>query len=215
MDGVLLDSERIVIECWKRLAEKYGIEHIVETCLSVTGTSSIVTKNMFLAAYGQNFPYQKYKTEQYAIQEEMYPGGALPMKPGVTEIFDFLHSHGIPFALATSARREKAERELRADGIWDRFDYVICGDQLTASKPEPDIFLQAAAGLGASVPDCWVIEDSHNGIRAACNAGMHPVMVPDLMPVTEEMRELAEVILPSLSDVISYLTPFAGSTNFR
>lgn len=208
MDGILLDSERIVIECWKRLAERYGIRDVEKTCFAVTGTSSRVTEEIFMQTYGPDFPYRKYKTEQYAIQEEMYPGGALPLKPGVHEIFDHLHAHGVPFALATSAREAKVRYELEAVGIFGFFDFVICGDQLKASKPAPDIFLRAAEGLGADPKDCFVIEDSHNGIRAARNGGMHPVMVPDLMPVTQEMRDLAEAVLSSLFDVMTWLDEY-------
>ena len=205
MDGIILDSERIVIECWKRLAERYGIENVEETCFAVTGTSSKVTESIFMQTYGPDFPYRKYKAEQYAIQEDLYPGGTLPLKPGVCEIFRYLHEHGIPFALATSAREAKVKYELEAVGIFHLFDFVICGDQLTASKPAPDIFLRAAAGLGANPADCFVLEDSHNGIRAAHNGGMHPLMVPDLMPVTQEMLDLSEAVLPSLFDVMTYL----------
>ena len=72
------------------------------------------------------------------------------------------------------------------------------------SKPEPDIFLEACSRLGSEPEKCYVIEDSYNGIRAAHAAGMHPIMVPDLMEATEEMRGLAEVVLESLKDVRKY-----------
>ena len=73
------------------------------------------------------------------------------------------------------------------------------------SKPEPDIFLEACRRLGSRPENCYVIEDSHNGIRAAYAAGMHPIMVPDLMEVTEEMKELAEEIFESLYEVMEFL----------
>ena len=76
------------------------------------------------------------------------------------------------------------------------------------SKPEPDIFLEACRRLRSEPKKCYVIEDSYNGIRAAHAAGMHPIMVPDLMEPTEEMQGLAETILGSLYDVIGYLEPF-------
>ena len=72
-------------------------------------------------------------------------------------------------------------------------------------KPEPDIFLEACRRLGTRPENCYVIEDSHNGIRAAYAAGMHPIMVPDLMEVTEEMKSLAEEILGSLCAVQEFL----------
>ena len=74
-----------------------------------------------------------------------------------------------------------------------------------ASKPDPEIFLQAAASLGAEPARCFVIEDSFNGVRAAAAAGMRPLMVPDLLPPDGEMRRLAEAILPDLEAVGAYL----------
>jgi beta-phosphoglucomutase-like phosphatase (HAD superfamily) len=75
-------------------------------------------------------------------------------------------------------------------------------------KPDPEIFLKCAAQLGipeSKYSETFVIEDSHNGIRAAFDAGMQPVMVPDRLAPNEEMRQKAAVILPSLNDLIAWL----------
>ena len=90
-------------------------------------------------------------------------------------------------------------------GLLGYFDQIIGGDMVERSKPEPDIFLEACRRLGTRPENCYVIEDSHNGIRAAYAAGMHPIMVPDLMEVTEEMKSLAEEILGSLCAVQEFL----------
>lgn len=73
------------------------------------------------------------------------------------------------------------------------------------SKPAPDIFLKACETLGVNPEHAYAIEDSYNGIRAAHAGKLHPIMVPDLLPETAEMQEKAEVVLPSLFEVISYL----------
>ena len=72
-------------------------------------------------------------------------------------------------------------------------------------KPEPDIYLKACASLGVKPEHAIAIEDSFNGIRSASRAGMHPVMVPDLLQPDDEIQELAECVLPSLLDVIMYI----------
>lgn len=95
--------------------------------------------------------------------------------------------------------------EISDGGLLGYFDQIIGGDMVERSKPEPDIFLEACRRLGARPEKCYVIEDSHNGIRAAYAAGMHPIMVPDLMEVTEEMKELAEEIFESLYEVVEFL----------
>ena len=95
--------------------------------------------------------------------------------------------------------------QLRDAGILDFFDQVICGDMVERSKPAPDIFLKACEELGVKPERAYAIEDSYNGIRAAYAGKLHPIMVPDLLPETAEMREKAEVVLPDLLEVISYL----------
>ena len=76
---------------------------------------------------------------------------------------------------------------------------------VSRSKPEPDIFLAAAAALEADPTCCYVLEDSHNGIRAAYRAGMHPVMVPDMQQPTEEIRGIAEAVVENLLAALEYL----------
>ena len=73
------------------------------------------------------------------------------------------------------------------------------------SKPAPDIYLMTCERMGILPENAYAIEDSHNGIRSAHSAGLHPVMVPDMMPVTEEMRMLSEAVFDNLIQVKEYL----------
>ena len=108
-------------------------------------------------------------------------------------------------ALATSTIREKALPEIRNAGLESFFDQFICGDMIENGKPEPDIYLKACEALHVNPANACAVEDSFNGIRSASRAGMHPVMVPDLLQPDDEIRELAECVLPSLLDVIMYI----------
>ena len=88
------------------------------------------------------------------------------------------------------------------------FDAIVSGDMVERGKPDPEIFLKCAAQLGvpeSKYSEIFVIEDSHNGIRAARAAGMKPIMVPDLLPATDEMRRLSAAVLASLTDVIEWM----------
>ena len=197
MDGVIFDSERAVMQCWKELAEKYQIPDIEQTMKR--------TREIMLETYGADFPYDTYAKESSAIYHSRYDGGRLPMKPGVVELLTFLKEEGKKIALASSTRRQTVTNQLRDAGILDFFDQVICGDMVERSKPAPDIFLKACETLGVNPEHAYAIEDSYNGIRAAHAGKLHPIMVPDLLPETAEMQEKAEVVLPSLFEVISYL----------
>ena len=201
MDGVIFDTERLSQICWGEAAPRFGITDIDQTLPECTGVTETVVRGIFRRRYGEDFPYDAFRAECARVMWEKCPDGVLPMKDGARELLEQLRGLRVPVALATSTRRALVEEELAAAGIDSLFDYILCGDMVRVSKPAPDIFLQAAAGLNALPEECLVIEDSHNGIRAARAAGMFPVMVPDCMPVTDEMRALSGRILPTLREV--------------
>lgn len=205
MDGVIFDSERAVMQCWNEVASRHNIPNIEKAILACTGTTMVRTREIMLNLYGADFPYDEYAKESSAIFHSRYDGGRLPMKPGVKELLSFLKEHGKKIALASSTRQQVVTDELRDAGIIGYFDRIICGDMVSRSKPAPDIFLKACEELNVSPSDSYAIEDSYNGIRAAHAGGLHPIMVPDLLPADEEMQSLAETILPSLTSVMEYL----------
>ena len=205
MDGVIFDTEKVVVACWQEVAKKYGIPHIEDTCRKCLGLNQEATVRIFLDTYGEDFPYDIYAKESSAIYHSRYDGGRLPMKPGVVELLTFLKEDGKKIALASSTRRQTVTNQLKDAGILNFFDNVICGDMVEHSKPAPDIFLKACAELGVAPERAYAIEDSYNGIRAAHAGHLLPIMVPDLLPANEEMQEKAEVVLPDLFEVIAYL----------
>lgn len=205
MDGVIFDSERAVMQCWKEVASRHNIPDIEKAILACTGTTMVRTREIMLNLYGADFPYDEYARESSVIFHSRYDGGRLPMKPGVKELLTFLKEHDKKIALASSTRQQVVTDELRDAGVIEYFDRIICGDMVSRSKPAPDIFLKACEELNISPSDSYAIEDSYNGIRAAHAGGLHPIMVPDLLPADEEMQSLAEIVLPSLTSIMEYL----------
>jgi HAD superfamily hydrolase (TIGR01509 family) len=205
MDGVIFDSERLVIECWQVIAGKHNIPDIVEICMRVQGNNREETGKRFREKYGNDFPYEAYKKEVSELFRHLYGEGRLPLKPGVVEILEELKRKRVPLALASSTRTDIVKLELEEADLLHYFDAVLGGDMAVRSKPEPDIFFAAAKALGAAPANCYVLEDSFNGIRAAHRAGMHPVMIPDMQQPTEEIRGLAEVIVNDLTIALEYL----------
>ena len=123
----------------------------------------------------------------------------------MTETFGHLP---IPVGLASSSPRRMIDKVLQRHDVLRYFDVIVSGDMVEHGKPDPEIFLTCAAQMGISsegFQETYVIEDSHNGIRAAFDAGMQPVMVPDRLAPNEEMRQKAAAILPSLNDLIAWL----------
>lgn len=205
MDGVIFDSERLVVECWKEVAEKYGMEDVETACRACLGITRPEAKAVFRRKYGPDFDYDLRKQEMSDLFFARYGEGRLPMKPGIVEILTSLKEAGIPVALASSTRREVVTRELADAGIIHFFTQIICGDMVTRSKPDPEIFLTACQALGSDPARTAGIEDSFNGIRAAAAGGLRTIMVPDMLQPTEEIRSLTEAVLPSLHEVCAYL----------
>ena len=206
MDGVIFDSERAVFDCWRSLARRHGIEGIEGPYMECIGTNAAKTKEIMRAAYGAGFPYEEYAAEVSREYHAKYDGGRLPLKRGALNILEFLKKSGKKTALASSTRKETVIRQLEDAGLSHYFGAVVSGDMTAKSKPEPDIFLLACRRIGVRPERAFAIEDSYNGIRAASRGGLRPVMVPDLLPPTDEMRELSEAVFRSLDDVIKYFS---------
>ncbi len=205
MDGVIFDSEKLVLEGWKELAEKYGFQDIDKVFYKCIGVNAVATKQIFLDYYGEDFPYDEYKKETSVAYHAKYDGGRLPQKPGVKELLTFLKENGFKIGLASSTRIAVVEQQIVDAGLREYFDDLTGGDMLQKSKPEPDIYLMACEHLGVDPKEAIAIEDSYNGIRSAYRAGMAPVMVPDMIGPDEEMERLSTKILADLYQVRAWM----------
>jgi HAD superfamily hydrolase (TIGR01509 family) len=121
--------------------------------------------------------------------------------PGVEELLDALEAHNIPKAVATSSSYASARHCLETCNVLHRFSTLVGGDMITNGKPHPEIYLLTAEKLGVDPKNCWALEDSENGTRSAKNAETYTIMVPDLREPTDEMREIADAVVPSLHHV--------------
>ncbi len=205
MDGVIFDSERATMLCWLELADKYGIKDMEKPYLACTGTNAAMTRQIMLDAYGEDFPYDEYAHEASRMYHERYDGGRLPMKSGVVEILEYLKNSGKKIALASSTKKQKVISQLQDAGILNYFDEIVTGDMVEKSKPEPEIFLLACEKIGVSPDRAYAIEDSYNGVRSAYRGGLRPIMVPDLLPADQEMKNMAEAVIDNLENVVMYL----------
>lgn len=201
MDGVIFDSEAKVQECWEEIAEKYGMKDIQKTCRMCLGSNSRVVEQIFKQQYGEDFDYARFSKKVDTLFQERYGEGRLPKKPGILKLLQYLKKHGIKTAVASSTNTRVVRQELEEGGLLGYFDVIVGGDMVTKSKPDPQIFLEVCKKLQISPNETYIIEDSYNGIRAAYSAGSRPIMVPDLLQATEEMKEKASVVLPSLTEV--------------
>lgn len=209
MDGVIFDTERLVIEFWKEVAKKHNIPNVEHTCIQCLGANRVRTREIFLENYGADFPYDPYRAEVTELFNTHYKGVPLPTKPGVRELLSYLQEQDIKVGLAFSTAQHLVRDEIGTAGLLPYFQTLVCGDMVEHSKPAPDIFLKACEILNADPTKSIAIEDSFNGIRSAHCAGMTPIMVPDQVQPTDEIRTLAFHVMPSLLDVLNWLKTLA------
>ncbi len=204
MDGLMFDTERLADGMWIKTGAKHGFTITPSDVALLRGLNRERGKEVFLQHFGADFPYDMLLDETIA---EFTASLAVnvPLRPYIKELLAELKHRGIPAAIGSSTNRTLIEQNLRVAGVEEYFDAIVGGDEVTNSKPAPEVFLKCAAKLGVDPQDCIVLEDSYNGIRAGSSAGCKAIMVPDLDPPTEEMEKLAFAIVPSLKEVSAYL----------
>ncbi len=210
MDGTIFDTERLVLDCWERVGERHGIPGIREVFMRCIGTNHARTQEIVFGHYGKEFPYEKFSGESSVLFHEIADKEGIPVKPGAAELLKYLSEHKIPLGLASSTRLAVVTQELQAAGLYGYFQVVVGGDLLKNSKPAPDIYLMTCERMGVLPEKTYAVEDSYNGIRSAHSAGLHPIMVPDLTPATEEMQSLSEAVFTDLFEVREYFGTVLG-----
>lgn len=206
MDGLMFDTERIALRAWQKASEVIGCE-IPETIVKESiGLNVLNTKKLFERKLGKEFPFYQARELRVQYAAEHIAQHGIPIKDGLFELLDMLEAHVLLKAVATSTDRSRAESLLRSADLFDRFDTLVFGDDVSNGKPEPDIFLLAAKRLGIPAEKCMVLEDSESGIQAAHNANMIPILIPDLKIPSKEVEALAHKRCTSLREVVPFLS---------
>lgn len=200
MDGTLVDTESLGVRAWKAAARDLGLDLPDSVMMGFIGRTLSGVLEELAKLYGNERDAERLWRRHKKLRDEWVLQD-LPLKPGATECLDELAERGYHLGLATSSRRETAERNLRLVGLFDKFETVTCGDEVVNGKPDPEMYLLACERAGAAPTECAVVEDSRNGCVAGIAAGAHVFAVPDLVPLPQEVKDGAEAILGTLSEV--------------
>lgn len=206
MDGVIFDTEALCQKAWRMAGAEKGIsekeiDRLLQLCI---GSNQQHMTEVLQREMGAAFPVPRFLAETKE-QVQRLADAYLPLKKGAREILEWLRTQGAVVGLASSTERRIIEKYLRISELTDYFQTIMGGDQVTHSKPHGEIYQKACAALGVAPAQTYGVEDSYNGVRSASNAGLRTIMVPDLLPPTEEMQELAESIEADLFAVKAYL----------
>jgi HAD superfamily hydrolase (TIGR01509 family) len=177
MDGVLTDSEPLINASAIAMFREHGVPAKPEDFVPFVGTGEDRYIGGVAEKYHLRLDLRAAKRRTYEIYLEMVPR-KLRAFPGAVELVRACRQAGLRLGLASSADWVKIDANLRQIGLPpEDWDAIITGEDVTARKPAPDIFLKAAARIGVAPGACVVIEDAINGVAAAKAAGMHCVAV--------------------------------------
>ncbi|HYC65319.1 MAG TPA: HAD family phosphatase, partial [Reyranellaceae bacterium] len=121
------------------------------------------------------------------------------------EMLAWLGARGLPLAVATSSRSSWVETHLGMARLLHHFKAYAARDHVERGKPHPDLYLEAARRLGVDPRNCIAFEDSNVGIRAASAAGAMPIMVPDVVQPTPEVRALCVHVARDLHEALGVI----------
>jgi HAD superfamily hydrolase (TIGR01509 family) len=186
MDGLMLDTEGPVLECWLETCRRFGRPVPRDLVLRAIGINEAATRALFLGERGRDFPFDEiYREVKRSLWESIDREG-IRHRPGLSLFLDCLEARGIAFAVATSTGREGALRRLEKAGLGGRFPLMVCGDEVKNGKPAPDIFLAAAGRIGVNPADCAGFEDSGPGLLGLAAAGIRSVFIRDIAEPSPE-----------------------------
>lgn len=205
MDGLLIDSERIYLESAMECSRVYGYGVGDELIRRTMGNNLEETKRRFFETMGDDFPYEQFRKDRLAIQDEYLKNHPIEKKKGAEELLNYLDEKKIRKAVATSTRRERANQFLESAGLTGRFDRIVYGDDLKQSKPRPEIYLKAISAFDVDRSEILAFEDSGNGILSAVGAGINVVLVPDLAYVADEVKEKSFTVLHDLTEAVKLI----------
>ena len=200
-DGLLLDTEPLYAIIHEKLTGHHLDWDFRRKLMGRTGPSAC---ELIVKEYNMPYTWQEYIKIRDEELKKIFPTSKL--FPGAKELLDEVVRRKIPRALATSSNRDNfVTKIVHHKEFFDQFDCITCGDEVSAGKPNPEIFLTSMKKLGFINPEnILVFEDAPLGVKGANNAGMPVVMIPDPelpMPLSiEEVDAHPTIILKSIKD---------------
>lgn len=206
MDGTLFDTEMISRLGWLATGEAYNLpvcEAFILKLIGLTPSNAQVVYDAYMPkGWPQKEAYQYH--EDYIMEYRMKHG--VPPKGDLHHLFNELKQRGYRLGMATSARHDNMVFNMEQADIRHYFDVTLSAELIERGKPDPDIYFKTMQAMHVNPQDCLIVEDSYNGVRAAHASGATVVMIPDLLPPTEEIAQLCDYRLEKLEDILAIIS---------
>ena len=196
MDGLLVDSEPLWLQAETAIMARLGAGWTEKDQAALLGGSLDHTVRYLLTKATRPAPPELVGEWLMSDITERVRRGGVPVRPGARELLASVEQAGLPRALVTGSVRGFMEAVLASTGM--RFDALVCAQDVTVTKPDPEPYLLAAKLLGVPPEDCFALEDSPNGVASAQAAGCRVLAVPSLLPISPAP---GRTVVPSLLDL--------------
>ncbi len=205
MDGLLIDSERAISAAWIEGARALGFDLKMSDFVKVIGTASQQSTAMLIEMMGSEEAMRATAAKAHALLPQAGGAPVFPLKPGALPLLEALQGAGIPCAVASSSAVDEIRHRLGHVDVLKYFRAVAGGNEVTHGKPDPALYLLAAARLDVAPEDCIAFEDSENGARAAQAAGVRVVIVPDIKRPPADVAARAHGVIGSLDEALAHV----------
>jgi HAD superfamily hydrolase (TIGR01509 family) len=176
-DGVVIDSREHHEESWSRLGKEYGSTLPVGHFLKGFGRKNEYIIPHILGWTNDGEEIRSLSLRKEALYREVVAERGLAALPGVRTWLERLRDAGVPCSIGSSTHRANIDLSLRLIGLGEFFDAVVTAEDVSHGKPDPEVFVTAAARIDRPPECCVVFEDAHVGIQAARSGGMRVVGV--------------------------------------
>jgi phosphoglycolate phosphatase len=217
LDGTLIDTVQVRIAAWLDVFAEEGIRSSHEALAPLMGLDGRRLAREVAAADGRLIDTDAAERIDRRCGELYDARNRAPRPlPGVQEVVAAIESHGIPWSIATSSRKDQVMTSVRALGLEHEPD-ITDASHVEHAKPEPDLLLRAAEDLGVAPDRCWYVGDSTWDMQAAVAARMTPVAVLAGSAVdADALRGSgAVVVVETLLDVAAELAMRPSSADTR
>ncbi len=199
-DGTMLDSERPLYDAYVAAFREFRVELTMDVWKMAAGRGTGVNLaiDYLESELGREIDREAIRQRARSLRHDATR--EMPVNPGVAEHIAEAKAAGMKLAIASSSASEWVNGHLTRLGLLPSFDAVCTRDDVSQTKPAPDLYNLALERLNVKPTEAFAIEDSPNGVSAAQAAGMRCVAVPDSLTIQMDLSH-ADLIVSSLADL--------------
>lgn len=200
MDGLMFDTEKFYYESWFNFTDEYGFKYDMEIRNKIAGMNENDLRDFLISKIGSKEKVLELRNKLADFRTDYFKSYTDSIKKeGLVELLDFAQANAIKCVIASSSDRDKVEFLAEKEGVRDYFAYIVAGDDVRNSKPNPEIFLKASQKSGIAPDKTLILEDSYNGYLAAKKSGIDYLIIHDtsfdkLYKAENEAKSLQEVV---------------------